>query len=219
MQSKLKYLVPILIIFSSPWFWKILNNNIFVAAFLLVITLGLFILLNVRKNKILLLTAIILSIILSLFLIKFGFDKSLFTKTTEETSILNQRRSYYPATIGSIFQNKVSLSLNSYTRNFFDNLDPNEYFFAGHPRERSGISEYEKFSPLLIPFLLIGILWGIKSGNKLLLISSMGTAVISGFIDQNFYLGPILFFPIICVLIATGINVIIVNMDKIRLLK
>lgn len=209
MQIKLQYLILILTLFSSFWFWKILNYNTPIAVFLLIITFALFTLLVSKKSKALLIITIVLFNFFTLFLIKSDFDKSLFSKTLEEKNILNQRRSYYPRAIGQIFQNKVNLSIHRYIENFFDNLDPNTYFFAGHPRERSGISEFEKFYPLLIFSLLIRIFWGINIGSKVLLAFSLGAAVLSGFFNSNPYLGSVLFFPLICVLISQGTITII----------
>lgn len=218
MQIKLKYLILIFILFSSSWFWRIVNYSIPVAVFLLIITFALFTLLVSKKSKGLLIITVFLFNLFTLFLIKPDFDKSLFSKTLEEKNILNQRRSYYPKAIGQIFQNKVNLSIHRYIENFFDNLDPNTYFFSGHPRERSGISEFEKFSPLLIPFFLFGLWRSISSGSQILSVFSLGIAILSSFFNPNFLSGSVLFFPLIAVLISYGIVAVITKISKIKTL-
>lgn len=204
----MKYLIFFSIVLSNYWFWRILKHNFLVALLLLLITFLLFI--TIKKRYYLLIFATItIASILVLILIRSDFDKTLFLHTQEEIHSLNQRRSYYPKNIGAIFQNKFNLSLYKFKRNIFANLDLNMYFFANHPRERGNISDFEKFSPFLIPAFIIGMLLSIKNKNQILLSYFLFSLLISGIFSINSYLGPIFFFVLICILSSQGIAYVI----------
>lgn len=89
--------------------------------------------------------------------------ETIFSLKEPQIFYLNQRRALYPnRTVARFFENKGTLTGYLFTRNFFEGLDLNLYFFASHPRERAGVTEKEKFSWLLLPFFLIGVYYQIK---------------------------------------------------------
>lgn len=211
MQLKFKYLILVLITLTNPWFFKILNVNILATVLLVVITFLLFIQISWDKNRPLIQMAIILFSVYTFIITNSNFDKLLFVRTTEEVYGLNERRNYYPKYIGLIFQNKINITLNKYLANLSENLDPNIYFFAGHPRERGNISDFEKFSPILIPFFLIGLFWSIRIRNGFVFGYNLSIIFFSGFLSPNNNIGSLMFFPLMCVLICQGI-IITINM-------
>lgn len=208
----MKNLIFFSIVLSNYWFWRILKHNFLVALLLLLITFLLFI--SIKRYNLLIFAAITIASILVLILIRSDFDKTLFLHTEEEIHSLNQRRSYYPKNIGAIFQNKFNLSLYKFKRNIFANLDLNMYFFANHPRERGNISDFEKFSPFLIPAFIIGMLLNIKNKNQILLFYFLLSLLISGVFSINSYLGPIFFFVLICVLSGQGIVYVVFKLNS-----
>lgn len=96
-------------------------------------------------------------------LLSYPRPKTIFSLNELEIFSINNRRSYYSSSfLARMMENKLTLSLYKYQKNFFQGLDPNYYFFANHPRERAGIKETEKFFWIfLIPFLF-GLFWQIK---------------------------------------------------------
>lgn len=204
------------VIFGNYWIWKILNNNIFFGITAIIIT---FILGYSFKNKYLdikLATVCLLLVtFLSFSLFNSQFDKKIISNTPEDILLLNYRHNYLADELGWLFQNKLTLiffknvsrQLHQFQRNLFDNLDQNLYFFANHPRERAGVGEFEKYPFILMPFFILGLLFIIKNRNTLLSIYILIIVILSALIKPSYQLGPVLFFPLITLLIALGINV------------
>jgi len=168
----------------------------------------------VKKLKIWVFTIVfILFSSLSFIIIKSDFDKGIQLLTPEDQVRLNERHFYYSQELGAIFLNRkilnyyknYSLLVYKLERDLFSNLDLNLYFFASHPRERAGVSEFEKFPPFLFPFFMIGTLLLIYWGSVKTACYLVAATFASTFIAQNYILGPILFFPLISVCIAIGI--------------
>ena len=83
-------------------------------------------------------------------------------------------------------------------------LDINDYFFAGHPREQQTRSEFEKFSYILLPFVLVGLVSQGLSGNLWqLLIMSMGGGLVVSMWGELGSMGNIILAPW---LIAAGVE-------------
>ena len=147
---------PVLLFLSlaNPWFWRILNLNIFVAVLIIIISFSLFSLLSRHKFSLkYFIVTLIIFVTLSIIGIKLGYDQDLRKLQIDEGVKLNQRNKYYAQELGTLFLNRYVLNyyqnynpyLYKFQRNFFSALDPNLYFFASHPRERAGINEFEKF--------------------------------------------------------------------------
>lgn len=98
-----------------------------------------------------------------------------------------------------------NLPLYKLQSNFFANLDPNLYFFASHPRERTGVEEFQKYLPVFLPFFVLGFISIIYKSSWKILTYVTFIAVISSIISPKYNLGPILFFPVINLLITTGV--------------
>lgn len=60
--------------------------------------------------------------------------------------------------VSSIFSNKIIESYRNHEKKLFENLDFGNYFFQGHPRERSGVKEIPKFYISMLPLLVLGLL-------------------------------------------------------------
>lgn len=162
-------------------------------------------------NKKLLTLFISIYFLLVIYLFAMGFDKDIWRNTPTESLALRQRYEYLATNLGKIYKNrfaifyhqKTSSALYKIQSNTFSNLDINLYFFASHPREREKVYEYEKYPFILWSFFLFGIYLSFKKLNKIIFSYLLISLSISAFIQQNFILGPILFFPFI--------NVILIN--------
>lgn len=208
-----KSLTLLTVVFLNFWIWKIIQTDLTIAILLVVITFLLFQLIVGKYFRLLILILIVLFLFLSFSILRSGFDKKIQTVSPDDEVKLNDRHLYYSQELGSLFLNRkvlnyyknYSLTLYKFEGNLFSNLDLNLYFFASHPRERIGVSEFEKFSPLFLPFFITGVIALIYSVSVWAGIYLIVAALISAFIDQNYLLGPILFFPLIAMIITIGL--------------
>ncbi len=196
------------------WIWKILQQNIAVAAILVALTFILFRLITEKEvKKWIVFLVFILFSLTSFIMIKSDFDKGFFSLTSEDRIKLNERHFYYANELGKLFlNNKVlnyyknySTPVYRFERNLFSNLDFNLYFFASHPRERAGVNEFEKYSPIFIPFFAVGLLLMIYWCSVWAAIYTVAAALVSAFVSSSYSLGPILFFPLINICIVLGL--------------
>ena len=58
----------------------------------------------------------------------------------------------------SLFSNKIVASYRYREGLFLEYLDFGFYFFAGHPRERSGVEETEKLPVVILPLIILGFI-------------------------------------------------------------
>jgi len=87
----------------------------------------------------------------------------------------------YPnVALARVFQNKARVYTDKFISNIFALTDPNNYFFAFHPREIIVTNQnLYKYPFLGIIFLLIGIYFLEKSSNKNFIIASFVSLIIS----------------------------------------
>lgn len=215
----IRKLLIIIIIFANLWWFPIFKENLLYGLLVITITLSLFILtLKLLTHKLafilLMITFITSSLLLSISLLKDHFDYTLQKMSPAEELQLMQRHGLYADGLKLMFTNKFSqnfyknwsLPLEKYLRNTSYSIDPNLYFFKSHPREKTGIDEFDKYFLILLPLFIIGLFKHVVSFGrfKLLTIYLILSILISGFISPFFKLGPILFFPYINILIALG---------------
>lgn len=203
--AKNNFSIVILVTLINAWIWKILSNNLLIGIALVILSIQIYLLSeqNIRKSTVV--PTLIFSIIITFFSLNYGLDQKLKHDTPEEIFQINQRRSYYPLSVGRIFENRPTLTIYKFNRNLSYNLDPNLYFFATHPRERSGIAEFKKYSFLLFPFFIIGIISLIIKKNTFLITYLTSATIISALITPSFKFGPLLFFPFLNSVITIGI--------------
>lgn len=216
-------LVHILVISLSPGWWVIIQRNFFLGLLLLILSLTVFIYFFQNKSKILLFLFLLLTGIIFIISIGQAFDGSIFRNSALDIQQLNKRHEFYAKGLGKIYTNRISLTyfknfnlpLAKLQHNFFGNLDPNLYFFASHPRERLGIEEFKKYSPIFLPFFLIGALYSIYVPLFGILIYSISVLFLSSIISPAYELGPMLFFPIVNFMVTIGIVLSIKEIAKI----
>lgn len=206
-------LVHILVILLSPWWWIIIWRNFLTGLLVFVLSFVVFQYFFKSKSRILLLLLLSLTAILFFISTRKAFDESILRVSALDIQQYSRRHEFYANSLGKIYTNRFSLTyfkeynlpLYKLQRNFFANLDPNLYFFASHPRERLGIEEFKKYSPIFLPFFLIGALYSIYVPLFGILIYSVSVLFLSSIISPAYELGPMLFFPIVNLMITIGI--------------
>lgn len=209
------YLLFLVITFGNLWMWRIFKENLLLSI-LLVILSFLFLKQTVAKVKIhQLLIFILVFVIISFLTLRTGFDKNIFVTSPEDLAQLNKRHGYYADELGPLYTNKFSQQAYKYLstpirkieKNLFSSLDINLYFFASHPRER-GTGEFVKYSWVLLLFFILGF-FSVMKYYKTVGSYFIGAAFFSMLLGSTYPLGPVLFFPLINVLIVFGLISII----------
>lgn len=165
------------------------------------------------KKRRFFLPVVLLTIILTFIATRQAYDESIFRNSALDIQQLNRRHEYYAKGLGKFYTNRISLGyykdysipLYKLKRNFFSNLDLNLYFFASHPRERAGVEEFSKYWPFFLLFFIIGLLYVVYKRLKRILVYILVVSLISAVISPYYNLGPILFFPVVNVIITLGI--------------
>lgn len=189
-------------IFGNLWIWKIVNFNLVIALLLVVATLALY--KNLRYLFITLLAVILF------FQYKTTNIQSLTNLTNDQQRVQEIRLKAYPYSdrqIGLWLEGKKEvIALGRIRKNFFENLDINQYFFASHPRERVGITEFTKFSYLLLPFFLLGLYKLIKKSASWTILTFLAPMILLAVTGNQNPIGPFSLFPILSLAIIYGIE-------------
>ncbi len=207
---KLKLALIFLVSIFNFWFWRILQYNPILGLLSIAISILLFVSLLYGMNRRNFLILFFLTI-LEIGLLHADINLKLENPKPEEILQRHEREFYFTQDLGKIFLNRISLNyyqnydlyITKLQRNFFFLLDPNIYFFGGHPRER-GQYEFEKYTFLEIPFFIIGFIFLLRKRDYKIYFYIALSILISLFIDPAFRLGSIFIFPLINVLIAAG---------------
>lgn len=134
-KSYYKFLIPVFVSISSFWIWRILDGSAVVG--LLVILLA--VTLCVKKIYL----SYLLLFLISILIFKQAYDRNIFITGSLENSKLQKEEVFLAEGFGKLYRNRVgvflykvvSLPIYKIQKNLFYNLDPNQYFFAGHPRK------------------------------------------------------------------------------------
>lgn len=210
-------MIPIflIILFGNVWIWKILKFNIF--AGLLLITATSLILLFLNKKRSYLIIIAFISLIIT---VQFtgGFKKIDLSYGSQENLLMEQRVNEYPPIsilpIAHWLEERPEMiAIYRINQNFSEVVDPNLYFFANHPKERTGINETEKIPYILLPIFIYGIfimisrkyykIFALFFGFPLTYYSLYGTG--EG-------IQPILFFPFFMISIYLGFENFLVKL-------
>ncbi|MBU1000123.1 hypothetical protein KKE78_01845 [Patescibacteria group bacterium] len=210
-------LAHLLVIILNSWWWTVIQRNFWVGLLVFVLSFVAFIYFWQNKSRKLFLLLLTLTTVLFFITVRKAFDESIFRNSALDIQQYNKRHEFYANDLGKIYKNKFTLTyfkeynlpITKLQSNFFVNLDPNLYFFESHPRERLGVEEFKKYSPIFLPFFLVGIIFSIYVLSLDILIYSISIMIISSIISPSYNLGPILFFPVVNYLITIGIILIL----------
>jgi len=207
-------LIILFLIFSNFWIYKIFRNNFLIG--LIIVTLSI-LLVSVKSFKYK--RIIILGLFLSSLFFQYQTTKinNFSTLTADQIRIQEVRFKQYPAEIlginfplGYWFEMKhESYIIPGISKNLYENLDINQYFFGGHPRQRVEVEEFEKFPYSFIPLFILGLLVIFskkKLALKLLFLSS--PLVLIALIGNKNLLGPFSLFPMFIFIIWQGFSVL-----------
>ncbi len=200
------------VILANFWIWRIFNQDLVIGLSLVILSFLLF-LLYFKFNKVFLILTLIITIFLSSRILNTGFDNNLINLNPDQEKQQNARHGYFSIELGKLFQNKLTLrfykdfypTLSNYGNNVFNILSPNLYFFENHPREREKVGEFPKYPGIFILPFIVGFLLLFKTTSKVLTAYFLFVLLVSGFIRQNYFLGPVLFYPLINLLITNGL--------------
>lgn len=219
LKSFIKYnYFPIILFFiltfSNFWIYWIYEFNFLIGEILIILTLLLYLSLNLKNSKITLITFSLL-VILSLFLIFSYFNKNLFSISQTDLIRTEQRKNFYANELGKIYRNrfgifyfdKLRLNLSKIQEAFFTPMEWSLYF---SPRR---FKDYEKFSFFLSPFFIIGLLNFIINSTKKIIIYFFIALTVHTFTTLNSNVSPLLFFPLLIVCIDQGI---IISLRRIK---
>ncbi len=198
----------ILALLANLWIYKILFANFFLAVLAVLCTILLHNSIERHKKTKLYLLVFIL---LLLFQITTTKKVSLTSIANDDRRLIDLRLRAYPPQLLRVGhwleERKESVMVARITRNLFENLDPNLYFFANHPRERVGVREFEKFPYIFLPFFLIGLVKILQKldKHKILLISFLIPLILLSLIGNQNEFGPLALFPFFAVTISLGL--------------
>lgn len=188
----------LLILITTPWF-LFLSLTYKIIAF--VVLLALLVFKDKLNSKKLAIGLLIISVLLFLVSVGFGIKE---IKT--QVDIEREFASVGPLSkISGIFSNKYIESFRVSEDLLFQNLDFGNYFFAGHPRERLGVLEIQKFYAITIIFIFFGLI-KVSKNLRLFLISAFIFSVsLAVLLKDTTPTGGFLTIPIFVFLMAIGL--------------
>lgn len=197
----------LIVLVCNFWSWELFTYNLFL--FLIVWTASILLYLSIiRSSKKLL--YIFCLILIPVLIIQLKTTKNAVLDYMSETDrqLFATRRGELSAIVpnlGKYLESKPEYIFLKFEHNSLRATDLNLYFFGSHPRERSGIREFEKFSFLFLPFFIFGLLKAIKSAPLQLSISLLIPLVVLSVIGEDNLIGPFSLFPFFSVMIAIGL--------------
>ncbi len=140
----------------------------------------------------------VLLIFVSLFTYKTFYAYSIFTPDPLAKDTLIKKISLIPSrNLARIFENKTTVSQEKFKTNLFVFLDPNYYFFSGHPRELGDSQNLSKYHYLaIIPFLLGLFFLPALPGRQWLFTIFLASVITLSLINNPDRFDLILFIPI-----------------------
>ena len=225
---KREYGLFLFVLLSNIWIWKLAFISYFSAFVAVCVTYLLWRRVQQKKGSIILLVAA--SVVLSFVYLNTTTVKSLTLLDNDEQRIKSMRLKEYPPVrvnllsktfwvpIGHWFEGRSeTIAFFRMQKNFFENIDPNLYFFSNHPRERVGVKEIEKFPYIFLPFFLTGIY--ILTKKVAVNLYALFTLLIITILGSVNPAGPFIIFPLIVCYIACGLGYFLKFIDKLPLKK
>lgn len=222
----LRLLLLTLVLFLNLWIWKIFSLNLIIFVLLVFQTFLLWFVTSHKFQK--KAWIILVGIFAALLIFQYQTTKigSLIKLDNDEQRIYDIRIGLYNSKIHIIrllfyrlnlrnfFEGDLSRMSYRVQRNFFETIDPNVYFFAGHPRERVWANDFSKF-PFIFIFPFLAGLYNFLTNKKYFLIylSSISILLLS-FIGHINKLGPFVLFPPIVLFITEGLNTLLSSIKK-----
>lgn len=205
------------ILFLNSWIYRIFQTNILV--FFGVLITSIFFYASLNNKKVIFKICVVMGLlILVIFQIQTTEIRSLTELTNDEQRVQTIRMKSYQSEVHLIrllfyrvnlidfFEKDFGVFGFRIQKNFFETIDPNIYFFAGHPRERIEGSDFPKFPFVYIFLFLIGGYSLIKRKNFFILSYLIIILILFSYIGHKNSLGPFLLLPFFVITISLGIN-------------
>lgn len=206
------------VLLTNLWIWRIFLFNIFVFLLVLITSVTFFLWLTKRQKQYM---VVFLILFMVTMVAQWQTTKipNLVYRDNDEQRVQVARLKEYSPTYIKIGDKTKWIPLGYWLdgrnevlvyqrvlNNFFDNVDPNLYFFANHPRER-GADEFEKYPYMLLPFFLLGLYVLVKKRDTRLKVSVfiLPLLLLSIIGNQN-KIGPFVLFPLLSASITTGLQ-------------
>ena len=206
-----KFILPLFIVFSNFWIYKIFTQNVPAGATLAITSLVIVI---KTGSKL---------IILGLFILLFLQTQTTSTKNlvlldNDEQRVQSERIRSYPLIyidLGIkviwlkpeiwIEQNSFIIALSRLEENLYSNLDINKYFFGGFPRNKP--EDFEKFPFAYLPVFILGIFILVKKKLfKELVYFLVMPLLFLAYLGSDNKLGPFILFPFFTLTFFKGIT-------------
>lgn len=216
LKTKLRIVLPLFLIFSNVWIYKIYNENFSIAAVLVILTLLVYFFKETKNET----KIFVFSIAILLFLqFQVTSMKSLTKLDDDQIRIQHERMESYPPLYLNlkfkvlwlkpahwIEENNTIIALSVIQNNFFETIDINRYFFGGYPRNKA--SDFEKFPFTFLPLFLIGIYKLISNQKLNILLILFGLPILlTSIIGSNNY-GAFSLFPSFILTFYYGVKVL-----------
>lgn len=222
MEYRYKFLVfviAILINITSPWLLRILKEEIINGVVIFLLSIGIALgLAQIISRKKLFLALTMLVVFTAMFSFK-HFDKEIFKPNALEAHIIKVRQGYYQSRFGPWFHNSVTLSFYKIQRNFFSNINYNQFFFGGAPRFRSYALDFEKYPLVYLGFFLYGLFALLRLEKKLLtsfLAFSFLVLLILAVASPSIMLGLYPLYPLMTSIIVLGAYKLVLNIKQLK---
>lgn len=175
-----------IVIFANWWWWSVFSTQP-INGILMLLSGGIT-LIGLGKNKRWLL--ILAVIIMSILQWQTTTPRSLIALSNDEQRVVEERKSAYPpitwAPVAYYLEEKpVSIAVGRWLGSVFENLDPNQYFFANHPREGIATNAIEKLPFVLLPLALLGLYLLFFSSRFLFLVTAVPIFILALIGNQN----------------------------------
>ena len=206
-----------LIAFANAWIWRIFKFNVPLFILLIFLTIILNYLKFQKITRKLLIVFVILLGIVTFFQWKTTTPQSLTLLDNDEQRIQQERLMFYKpslhytrvifarAKVKEFLEGDINTAFSRLQRNFFETIDPNVYFFGGHPRERVWAFDFEKFPFILLVPFAIGLYFEILKKRILTYVYLFISVILLTFIGHRNNLGPFILFPLFCTFIYLGL--------------
>ena len=201
----------------TPWFWQIISQHRWLAILILLSTISLTLARGSPRKIPTFIFIISLTSLLAWQLISVPHTPLTYLDNDQQRVQQLRLRAYPPISI-QILNKRYYLPLAHWLEarpetttfyrlrdNFSQLIDPSTYFFAGHPRERIGDIETEKFTFIWMPFFIIGCLLWLRKPRPLfwltIVLGVLGSLTWRSAVQQ-----PVVLLPFITVIIIEGIQ-------------
>lgn len=212
-----RWLIFALITLGNAWVWKIGSLNFPIFAILIFTTIILWLLVCKKFTKKLFIIFLVLFGLLIFSQWKMTTPQSLTLLDNDEQRVQQERLMFYKPSLhytrvifarlnlGEFLEGDFNTISTRLQRNFFESIDPNVYFFGGHPRERVWAADFEKFPFILIIPFFIGFYQMVLGKNISIFAYVVVSLILLSLIGHKNTLGPFILFPVLVIFIYSGL--------------